>query len=91
MMLRGAGQPRHIVICQCCNTLDETSIWIPTTRRQHSPAGLRYGSDLTDAEEVSGLHCGPGYRPPQMRTCGRGPIAVVLAEGFCQLSRLKAK
>ena len=25
-------------------------MWTPTTRRQHSRAGLRYGSDLTDAE-----------------------------------------
>jgi transposase len=33
-----------------CNTLDETSMWTPTTRRQHSRDGLRYGSDLTDAE-----------------------------------------
>ena len=38
------------MIRQGCNTLDETSMWTPTTRRQHSRAGLRYGSDLTDAE-----------------------------------------
>ena len=25
-------------------------MWTPTTRRQHSRAGLRYGSDLTDGE-----------------------------------------
>ena len=25
-------------------------MWTPTTRRQHSRAGLRYGTDLTDAE-----------------------------------------
>ena len=25
-------------------------MWTPTTRRQHSRAGLRYGSNLTDAE-----------------------------------------
>ena len=25
-------------------------MWTPTTRRRHSRAGLRYGSDLTDAE-----------------------------------------
>src|SRR5215210_4402732 len=25
-------------------------MWTPTTRGQHSRAGLRYGSDLTDAE-----------------------------------------
>ena len=25
-------------------------MWTPTTRRQHSRAGLRYGSDLTDRE-----------------------------------------
>ena len=25
-------------------------MWTPTTRQQHSRAGLRYGSDLTDAE-----------------------------------------
>lgn len=33
-----------------CNTLGETSMWIPTTRRRHSRDTLRYGSDLTDAE-----------------------------------------
>jgi transposase len=27
-------------------------MWTPTTRRQHSRAGLRYGSDLTDAEWI---------------------------------------
>ena len=33
-------------------------MWTPTTRAQHSRAGLRYGSDVTDAEwqiEVAGL------------------------------------
>ena len=25
-------------------------MWTPTTRRQHSRTGLRYGSDVTDAE-----------------------------------------
>ncbi len=25
-------------------------MWTPATRRQHSRAGLRYASDLTDAE-----------------------------------------
>lgn len=25
-------------------------MWMPTTRAQHSRTGLRYGSDLTDAE-----------------------------------------
>jgi transposase len=25
-------------------------MWTPTTRRQHSRSGLRYGSDLTDVE-----------------------------------------
>ncbi len=33
-----------------CDTFDETSMWTPTTRRQHSRSGLRYGSDTTDAE-----------------------------------------
>ncbi len=42
-----AGQ---IVIRQGCNTPDEIAMWTPTTRQQHSRAGLRYGSDLTDAE-----------------------------------------
>ena len=28
----------------------EFPMWTPTTRRQHSRAGLRYASDLTDAE-----------------------------------------
>ena len=39
-----------VVIRGACNTFDEFSMWTPTTRRQHSRAGLRYGSDLTDAE-----------------------------------------
>lgn len=30
--------------------MNETAMWTPTTRRQHSRAGLRHGSDLTDAE-----------------------------------------
>lgn len=33
-----------------CDTLDETAMWTPTTRRQHSRDMLRYGSDLTDGE-----------------------------------------
>ena len=43
-------RPGQIVIRRGCKTLDETSMWTPTTRRQHSRAGLRYGSDQTDAE-----------------------------------------
>ena len=38
------------MIRQGCNTPDETGMWTPTTRQQHSRGGLRYGSDLTDAE-----------------------------------------
>ncbi len=38
------------MIRQGCDTFGETAMWTPTTRRQHSRAGLRYGSDLTDAE-----------------------------------------
>jgi transposase len=38
------------VIRQGCDTFGETSMWTPATRRQHSRAGLRYESDLTDGE-----------------------------------------
>jgi putative transposase len=54
------------VIRRGCNTLDETSMWTPTTRWQHSRAGLRYGSDLTDAEWAI-LH---PFLPAEA-TCGR--------------------
>src|SRR4051812_19276418 len=41
-------------------------MWTPTTRAQHSRAGLRYGSDLTDAEwEVLSPLL------PPARQCGR--------------------
>lgn len=32
------------------DTMNETAMWTPTTRAQHSRAGLRYGSDVTDRE-----------------------------------------
>ena len=38
------------MVRQGCDTFGETSMWPPTTRRQHSRPGLRYGSNLTDAE-----------------------------------------
>ncbi|MEJ0015747.1 MAG: IS5 family transposase [Acetobacteraceae bacterium] len=41
-------------------------MWTPTTRRQHSRAGLRYGSDVTDAEW---LILSPFLLAP--RCCGR--------------------
>jgi putative transposase len=41
-------------------------MWTPTVRRQHSRAGLRYGSDLTDAEWA--ILC--PFLPPQAK-CGR--------------------
>src|ERR1700712_2047928 len=41
-------------------------MWTPTTRRQDSVAGLRYGSDLTDAE-WSNLHT---FLPSE-GVCGR--------------------
>ena len=41
-------------------------MWTPTTRRQHSRAGLRYGSDLTDAEWAI---LDP-FLPPDVK-CGR--------------------
>ena len=40
-------------------------MWTPTTRAQHSRAGLRYGSDVTDAEW---LILSPFLPPP--RSCG---------------------
>ena len=41
-------------------------MWTPTTRAQHSRAGLRYGSDVTDAEWLILSPFLPGPRP-----CGR--------------------
>jgi len=41
-------------------------MWTPTTRAQHSRAGLRYGSDVTDAEW---LILAPFLPAP--RSCGR--------------------
>ena len=41
-------------------------MWTPTTRRQHSRAGLRYGSDLTDGEWA--ILC--PFLPPEAE-CGR--------------------
>ena len=41
-------------------------MWTPTTRAQHSRAGLRYGSDLTDAEWAM---LSPLLPPPS--ACGR--------------------
>jgi transposase len=38
------------VIRPGCDTKDDDTMWTPTTRRQHSRPGLRYASDLTDAE-----------------------------------------
>ena len=35
---------------QVIEALLDDLMWTPTTRAQHSRAGLRYGSDLTDAE-----------------------------------------
>jgi transposase len=40
-------------------------MWTPTTRAQHSRAGLRYGSDLTDAEWLI-------LAPFLPRPCSRG-------------------
>ncbi len=41
-------------------------MWTPTTRRQHSRRGLRYGSDTTDAEsQIIGLFL------PAEHGCGR--------------------
>ena len=43
-------------------------MWTPTTRAQHSRAGLRYGSDVTDAEW---LILSPFLPPPSGRGCPR--------------------
>jgi hypothetical protein len=43
-------------------------MWTPTTRAQHSRTGLRYGSDLTDAEW---LILSPFLSPPSGRGCPR--------------------
>src|ERR1700709_2945233 len=44
-------------------------MWTPTTRRQHSRAGLRYETDLTDAEWAV-------VKPllPEPASCGRPPL-----------------
>src|ERR1700712_1625108 len=44
-------------------------MWTPTTRRQHSRAGLRYETDLTDAEWAL-------VEPllPKPASCGRPPL-----------------
>ena len=44
-------------------------MWTPTTRRQHSRKGLRYPTDLTDAEWTV-----IGPLMPQPAACGRPPI-----------------
>jgi len=41
-------------------------MWTPTTRRQHSRTGLRYETDLTDAEWALIAPLLPGPAP-----CGR--------------------
>ena len=43
-------------------------MWTPTTRAQHSRAGLRYGSDVTDAEW---LILSPFLPPLSGRGCPR--------------------
>ncbi len=44
-------------------------MWTPTTRRQHSRAGLRYETDLTDAEWAV-----IGPLMPAPAPCGRPPV-----------------
>ena len=44
-------------------------MWTPTTRRQHSRAGLRYETDLTDAEWAVIAPLMPEPAP-----CGRPPV-----------------
>ena len=44
-------------------------MWTPTTRRQHSRAGLRYDTDLTDAEWAV-----IGPLMPEPAPCGRPPL-----------------
>ena len=59
-------------------------MWTPTTRRQHSRAGLRYGSDLTDDEWAI---LAP-FLPPAAR-CGRKrewPMREVI-NGICYVLR----
>src|SRR3954454_20351868 len=51
---------------QVLEALPENAMWTPTTRAQHKRAGLRYGSDLTDAEW---LLLSPLLPPPH--GCGR--------------------
>ena len=59
-------------------------MWTPTTRRQHSRAGLRYGSDLTDAEWAI-------FAPflPAEASCGRKrayPMREII-NGICYVLR----
>jgi len=46
-------------------------MWTPTTRRQHSRAGLRYETDLTDAEWAVIAPLMPNPAP-----CGRGKCPI---------------
>jgi transposase len=57
------------VIRPGCDTKDDDTMWTPTTRRQHSRAGLRYETDLTDAEWAV-------IEPlmPRPAPCGRPPV-----------------
>jgi transposase len=48
-------------------------MWTPTTRRQHSRAGLRYKTDLTDAEWAV-----IGPLMPEPALCGRPPVWTML-------------
>ena len=36
-------------------------MWTPTTRHQHSRAGLRYGSDLTDKDFEATIKSGEAF------------------------------
>ena len=50
-------------------------MWTPTTRRQHSRAGLRYETDLTDAEWAL-------VEPHLPKAHGRGRTRTCLREGL---------
>ena len=54
-------------------------MWTPTTRAQHSRPGLRYGSDLTDAEWAI---LSPLLPPP----CPRCSASTMLPDGFLPIS-----
>ena len=58
-------------------------MWTPTTRAQHSRAGLRYGSDVTDAEWLVLSPFLPPRAPAAAVASGRCGKSSTLSSTFC--------